>query len=86
MFMLESNALASALDPLQQQQRDTAERLSVLTSRLTSLQTDVARCLDDARRRGNVGSPDFFISMAAMLLLQAILFWWLLRPTADRNP
>lgn len=81
--MLESHALASALDPLQQQQRDTAERLSTLSSRLTTLQTDVARCLDAAGRRGNVGSPDFLISMAVMLLLQAILFWWLLRPTAD---
>ena len=77
--MLESNVLSSALDPLQQQQRQTADQISALTGRLTALHADVSRCLDAAGRRGSVASPDFLITMSMMLLLQAVLFWWLTR-------
>jgi len=79
-IVLESSVLSSALDPIQQQQRNTADQLSALTIRLTALHADVAQCLDAAGRRGNVGSPDFLITMAMMLLLQAVLFWWFSRP------
>ena len=79
-FMLDSAALQKALRPLQQQQHDIAEQMTVLNSRLSTLQSDVSHhSASGLLGPGLLNGNDIFI-LAAMLLLQLLMLWWLVRP------
>ena len=79
--MLDSAALQKALRPLQQQQHDIAEQLSVLNGRLSTLQSDVSRhSASGLIGPGLLNGNDVCI-LAAMLLLQLLMLWWMVRPS-----
>jgi len=76
-LMFNTGVLHKALHPLQQQQHEIAEQLTALNARLTSLQADFGnQSSDGLRAAGLLSGSDIFI-VAALLLLQLIMLWWL---------
>ena len=72
--------LQKALHPLQQQQHEIAEQLNALNGRLSSLQSDLRHHSSSGLSGvGLLNGNDIFI-LAAMLLLQLAMLWWLVRP------
>jgi len=79
-LMLDTSVLQKALHPLQQQQHDIAEQLTALNSRLSTLQSDLRhRPASGLGGAGLLSGNDIFI-LAALLLLQLLVLWWLVRP------
>jgi len=80
--MLDAASLQKALYPLQQQQHEIAEQLTALNSRLSTLQSDLSRhSLAGLRGAGLLNGNDVFV-VAAVLLLQLVMLWWLVRPSS----
>jgi len=78
--MFNTGMLHKALHPLQQQQHEIAEQLTALNARLSSLQAGISNHSSDGlRAAGLLNGSDIFI-VAALLLLQLIMLWWLVNP------
>jgi len=81
-LMVDATILQKALHPLQQQQHEITEQLSALNSRLSTLQSDLSRhSLGGLRGPSLLSGNDIFI-LAAVLLLQLVMLWWLVNPAS----
>lgn len=79
-LVLDTAVLQKALRPLQQQQHEMTERLAALNGQLSTLQSELSHQVSSGLRgAGLLNGNDIFI-LAAMLLLQLLMLWWLVRP------
>lgn len=81
--LLDAAVLQKALSPLQQQQHEISDQLIALNSRLSTLQSDLSRYCLSGGLRGAAGvlSANDIVLVAAVLLLQLLMLWWLVRPS-----